>query len=189
MPRAGLDAATVTAAGADLADEIGLEHLTMSVVADHLGVRAPSLYKHVGGLDDLTRRIAVLAANEVGDALRDAVQGVAGRDALGAAARAFRAFVLEHPGRYAATTVTRPGDDDTVAVAFGRALASLAAVLRGYDLDPAAEIHALRMLRSLLHGFSTLENVGGFQMRTDLEESFDWILDFVHHGLQAGAGR
>jgi hypothetical protein len=33
-----------------------------------LGVKAPALYKHVDGIDDLRRRIATLTMTELGDA-------------------------------------------------------------------------------------------------------------------------
>lgn len=82
MPRAGLTPASVTAAGAALADEVGIDRLSMGLLAERLGVRTPSLYKHVAGQADLVHRIAVLAMTEVADALRDATQGRAGRDAL-----------------------------------------------------------------------------------------------------------
>lgn len=186
MPRAGLVPATVTEAAADLADELSPTQLSMSVVADRLGVKAPSLYKHVDGLADLTRRIALLGATELGDALRDAMQGRAGCDALAAAAATVRTYVREHPGRYAATIGTRPtGPDDPLAVALRRTLISFAAVLRGYGLDPADEIHALRMLRSMLHGFATLEASDGFQMSTDVDDSFAWMVTFIDRGLRA----
>jgi AcrR family transcriptional regulator len=186
MPRAGLDAATVIAAAATLADEIGLDRLSMSLVADRLGVKTPSLYKHVDSLAALTHSVAVLAATEVGDALRDAMQGVAGREALAAAAQALRGYVKQHPGRYAATTGARPsGPDDPLMPALERTLGSLAAVLHGYQLDDADEIHALRMLRSLLHGFATLEAADAFQIDTDVDASFLWLIGFIDQGLRA----
>jgi AcrR family transcriptional regulator len=186
MPRAGLVAATVTEAAADLADEISPAQLNMSVVAERLGVKTPSLYKHVDGLADLTHRIAVLGANELGDSLRDAMQGLAGGDALLAAAQAVRAYVKEHPGRYAATVGATPsGPDDPLAAAMQRPLDSFAAVLRGYRLDPEQQIHAIRMLRSMLHGFATLETSNGFQMSTDIDESFAWLVTFIDRGLRA----
>jgi AcrR family transcriptional regulator len=186
MPRAGLIPATVTAAAADLADELSPEQLSMSDVAGRLGVKAPSLYKHVDGLADLTHRIAILGATELGDALRDAMQGLAGSDALTAAAQAVRTYVKQHPGRYAATTGARPtGPDDPLAVALERTLASFAAVLRGYSLEPGDEIHAIRMLRSVLHGFATLETSNGFQMGTSVDDSFTWMVAFIDRGLRA----
>lgn len=186
MPRVGLDPASVTEAGAALIDEVGFAYLSMALLAERLGVKAPSLYKHVSGQADLAHRIAVLCATELGDAVRDATQGRAGSDALASAARALRRFVREHPGRYAAMNSARPeGPDDPLIPAANRILGSFAAVLLGYQVDPGQEIHALRMLRSVLHGFATLEAEGGFQLDTDVEESFTWLIDFIDHGLQA----
>ncbi|GHA35050.1 TetR family transcriptional regulator [Streptomyces tauricus] len=186
MPRAGLDPAAVVAAGAALADEVGFAHLTMGLLAQRLGVRTPSLYKHVGGQDDLNRRIAALAMSEAADAVGGAVQGYAGRDALAAAARAFRAFVLEHPGRYAATIGVEPADrDDPMAVAARRLLGAFTAVLRGYEIAEPDVDHALRMLRSLCHGFATLQAADGFQWSADIDESFEWLITFADRGLRA----
>jgi hypothetical protein len=96
-----------------------------------------------------------------------------------------RTYVKEHPGRYAAANGARPtGPDDPLIPASDRVLASLAAVLRGYRLEPSHEIHALRMLRSMLHGFATLEAAGGFMIDTDVDESFTWMINLVDHGLQ-----
>ncbi|MEU8041044.1 WHG domain-containing protein [Streptosporangium sp. NPDC049078] len=189
MPRAGLDPATVVAAGAALADEVGLTNLTMGLLAERLNVRTPSLYKHVSGQEDLSRRIAVLALNEVADAIGGAIQGYAGRDALAAAAHAFRAFVLNHPGRYAATIGLEPSDpsdpDDPLITAAQRSLGTFRAVLRGYEIGEADMDHALRMLRTLCHGFATLQAAHGFQMSADIEESFEWLIAFTDRGLRA----
>jgi AcrR family transcriptional regulator len=186
VSRAGLAAASVTEAGAMLVDEIGFAQLSMGLVAERLGVKTPSLYKHITSQADLAHRIAILATTQLGDAIRDATQGRAGGDALAAAAHAMRTYVREHPGRYAAVNSARPdGPEDPFIPASNRTLSSLAAVLRGYQLDPAQEIHALRMLRSMLHGFSTLEVAGGFQIDTDIDDSFTWMITFIDQGLQA----
>ena len=176
----------MVAASAALADEVGLAGVTMGLVAERLGVRAPSLYKHVAGQAELSRRIAVLALTELGDALRDALQGLSGRDALAAAARTTRAYVVEHPGRYAATIrLDVRGPDDPVAAAGARVLGSLSAVLAGYRLDPADTVHALRLLRSVLHGFAMVEAARGFEMDTDVDESFEWLIGFLDRGLNS----
>jgi AcrR family transcriptional regulator len=176
----------VVAAGAALADEVGFANLTMGLLAERLGVRTPSLYKHVGGQEDLNRRIAALALNEAADAVSGAVQGYAGRDALAGAARAFRAFVLKHPGRYAATIGVEPsGPDDPLATAGRRLLGAFTAVLRGYEIQEPDMDHALRMLRSLLHGFATLQATNGFQWSADIDESFEWLTSFADRGLRA----
>ena len=190
MPRAGLGTAAVVAAGADLADEIGFADLTMGQLAERVGVRTPSLYKHVAGQDNLNRRIAALALDEAADAIGAAIQGRSGRDALRAAARALRDFVLAHPGRYAATTGVQFTDpDDPVALAAVRGLEPLAAVLRGYDLAPADTTHALRALRSVLHGFAGIEAAGGFRWSTGTEASSEWLVDLLDRGLRTAPTR
>lgn len=188
MPRAGLGPDAVVAAGAALADEAGVAALTMASVAERVGVRTPSLYKHVAGQEDLVRRIAALALDEAADAVGAATQGRAGRDALAAAAYAFRDFVVAHPGRYAATVGVEPtGPDDPIARAGLRVLGSLTAVLRGYAV-PAEELdHALRALRSALHGFATLQAGNGFQWSADVDESFDWLIDLLDRALTGSA--
>ena len=64
MPRAGLGTAAVVAAGADLADEVGFAALTMGRLAERLGVRTPSLYKHVESQADLCLLYTSDAADE-----------------------------------------------------------------------------------------------------------------------------
>jgi AcrR family transcriptional regulator len=188
VPRAGLGPAAVTEAGARLADEVGFDHLSMGLLADRLGVKTPALYNHVSSQAQLVRRIAILAGTELADAIRDAIQGRAGRDALVAGAQAMRMYVREHPGRYAAGNAVRPaGPDDPLTTVAGRVVATWAAMLRGYRLDPGQEIHALRMLRSTLHGFATLETAGGFRFDASVDDSFAWMVDFIDHGLQATA--
>jgi AcrR family transcriptional regulator len=186
VPRAGLTPATVTEAAAALADELGFAQLSMGLLAERLGVKTPSLYKHVTNQADLVHRIAVQAANELADTIRDATQGRAGSDALTAGAQAMRAYVKHHPGRYAAGNAARPtGPDDPLIAALDRVLASWAAMVRGYGIDPGQKIHVLRMVRTMLHGFATLEVASGFQIDVGVEDSFTWMIDFIDHGLQS----
>jgi len=186
VPRAGLTPAMVTEAGAAVADEVGFAQLSMGLVAERLGVKTPSLYKHVTNQADLVHRIAVQAANELADTIRDATQGRAGSDALTAGAQAMRAYVKHHPGRYAAGNAARPtGPDDPLVAAIDRVLASWAAMVRGYGIDPGQEIHVLRMVRTVLHGFATLEVASGFQIDVGVEDSFTWMINFIDHGLQS----
>ena len=191
MPRAGLATGDVVAAAASLADEAGFDNLTMGLVAERLGIRPPSLYKHVTDLADLQHRVATLAMTELGDAVRDATQGRAGLDALSALLIATRAYVAAHPGRYTATVGARfTGTDDPLYTATARILASIAAVLRGYGIAEEEMDHAIRTIRCTVHGFAMLQASDGFQWTGEPDDSFDWMIRFIDHGLRAGrAGR
>jgi AcrR family transcriptional regulator len=186
VPRAGLDHDTVVATAAQLADAEGLDAVTLARVAAALGVKPPSLYNHVAGRDGLLRGIALLGLAELAATLREAAVGRSGADGLQAAAEAYRAYVLAHPGRYAAGAITAPAPDDVEHQAAGAAVLDvLRGVLRSWSLDDEQTLHALRGLRSAVHGFASLEAAGGFGIKLDLDTSFEHLVA----ALAAGLGR
>jgi AcrR family transcriptional regulator len=189
MPRAGLDATSVVAAAAGLADRDGLEQLTLARLAAALGVRAPSLYAHVAGLADLRDRIAALGVAEFTVALSDAATGRTGREALHAVAIAYRAYAGRRPGVYAAMQRAPDGGDAEREAAAARLIGVLVAVLRGYGLEGDDAIHAVRLIRSALHGFVSLESVGGFALPLGLEESYERLIEMVDRGLRTDGAR
>ncbi len=183
MARAGLDAAVVVRAAAELADAEGLERLTLAALAQRLGVRPPSLYAHVGGLADLRVRLAIDACNGLRDALAEAALGRAGGDALRAVADAYREWALAHPGRYA--TIDHVTDDPRAAAAAAAVAEVLFAVMRGYGLAGEDAVHGTRAVRSAVHGFITLQQSGGFRMDADPEQTWARMLAMLDRGLRA----
>ncbi|APA94646.1 TetR/AcrR family transcriptional regulator [Nocardia seriolae] len=184
MPRVGLNRTDVVAAGAALADEVGFGDLALGTLAQRLGVRTPSLYKHIESLADLQHGIAALAMAELDRQVRDAMHGKSGSAALAAFANTFRDYVVAHPGRYSATVGARfAGPDDPLLQSGARVLDSMAAVLDGYGIDRDEMVHAQRTLRCLFHGFATLQAADGFQWSDDAEDSFAWMIRFLDRGL------
>jgi AcrR family transcriptional regulator len=177
VPRAGLTRAVLAAGAAELADQNGWSELTLAAVAARFGVRQPSLYKHVSGLAELRRDVALLGGLELDSELAAAAVGKSGVDALQAMADTYRTFAKKHPGRYAASVVApAPGDTEYEQAAI-QLLHTLSAVLGQYGLSGDDEIHAIRGLRALLHGFVSLEAAGGFAMPLDLDESYHRLVD------------
>ena len=58
--------------------------------------------------------------------------------------------------------------------------------LRGYGVSDADMDHALRTIRSTMHGFAMLEASRGFQWDADPDESFAWMIGFIDRGLRPG---
>ncbi len=176
VARAGLSEDRVVVEAERIADEVGLSRLTLAALADSLGVRQPSLYKHIDGMDALQRSIAVRAKTELADVLGRAAVGKSGDDAIRALATAYRRWALEHPGRYSATVrAPKAGDLDDEA-ASAAAVGVVLDVLAGYDLRGADAIDATRAIRSSLHGFIALESSGGFGLPVDVDRSFDRLV-------------
>jgi AcrR family transcriptional regulator len=176
VPRAGLNTDRVVAEASDLIDQVGADQLTLAALAARLGVRQPSLYKHVASLDALQRLISMRAKAEVADVLGQAAIGRARGDALVAIAHVWRDWAREHPGQYAAAQRgVAPGDAEHAAVA-QRTIDVLAAAMSGFGLDGDDAIDAIRAYRAALHGFVSLEADGGFALPVDIDRSFDRLV-------------
>lgn len=155
-----------------MADEVGLSDFTLAALAERLGLRQPSLYKHIDSMAGLQRSISVRAKVELGDVLARAAVGRSGADAIHTMSNAYRAWALLHPGRYqAAQFAPAPGDVDDEAASLAT-LKIIADVLVAYDLKGDDAIDAIRAFRSSLHGFVTLESGGGFGLDVDIDRSF-----------------
>ena len=189
MPRAGLDGGAVVAAAAELADTNpeGLDAVTLTALADRLGVRTPSLYAHIDGLADLRRRLGARGARQLQVAIVTATSGRSGLDALRALAGAYREFAHTHPGTYAAMQ-RAPEDDDSEAADVARELVdAIIAALSGYGLSGDDAIHAIRVVRAALHGFVSLEQLGGFRIPISLDETYDRLVAMLDRSLSGGS--
>jgi len=89
--------ARVVDAAVALLDRQGASALSLAAVAREVGVRTPSLYHHVEGLDGLRREVRLRGVERLGDALQRAAGGRSGRDALAAVAHAYRALAMTIP--------------------------------------------------------------------------------------------
>ncbi|MDT0392877.1 TetR/AcrR family transcriptional regulator [Streptomyces dubilierae] len=180
MPRAGLTPDRLVTAAADLADEAGLDQVTLSALARRFGVKDASLYSHVRSLRDLRTRMALLAGGEMIDRIAAAVAGRTGRDALAAFAGAYRAYALEHPGRYAATQLPLDEALVTGSPALRRTAEVTYGMLRAYGLEEPDLTDAVRLLRSAFHGYCALESTGAFGAPRDVQASWDKAIDALH---------
>jgi len=179
----GLAHSDVIAAAAKFADKEGIERLNLRDVAEQLGVRSPSLYHHVDGLTGLRRDLALYAAVQLRDFLLASIQSQDSQHALFELARAYRDFAERHPGMLAATfPAPRPGQDDELYDALAGVVNVFVEILAKVGIEGDNAIHAIRNLRSFLHGFVDLELRGGFGMPQNLEQSFELGLSIMIDG-------
>lgn len=186
--RAGLTAERVVEAAAELADEAGVDGVTVSALARRFGVKDASLYSHIRNLRDLRVRVALRANTELADRLEPAVVGRAGRDALAAFADAYRAYALAHPGRYAAAQMPLTREDVAGLDVDTRCGELVYAVLRAYGLAEPDLTDAVRLLRGTFHGFVTLESAGGFMHPRATDASWATAVGALHAALENWPG-
>ncbi|HEX3722693.1 MAG TPA: TetR-like C-terminal domain-containing protein [Nitrolancea sp.] len=187
MPRERLNRAAVIVAASRLLDSENGSELRLSELAAELGVRTPSLYNHVAGIDDLQAGVALYGTEELGKRIARAAVGRSGYAALWAVACAYRQFARERPGLYQ-VTLRAPASSEPARVAVSDDIIDvLKAVLDPLGFSEDRAVHLIRGLRSLLHGFVALELAGGFGMPLDVDESFCQIFGIFLAGLQHGA--
>lgn len=188
MPRRAnsipLDRAAVVRAAVAFADTMGLEQVTMVDLAEHLKIRPPSLYNHITGIAGLRRELSLLGQRELAERIGKAVMGKSGDDAIVAMAYTYRAFVKEHPGLYSATISAPAPDDVELQTVAQEPVDIILKVLAAYNLHDDDALHAVRMLRSIVHGFATLENARGFELPLMRDETFRRLVDMFLMGIR-----
>ena len=81
-----------------LIEEAGLEALSMRHLADRLGIRAPSLYKHFPNREALEAALISIGFQEQARLLEKALR--ASENPLAAMAAAYRTYARRHPAMY-----------------------------------------------------------------------------------------
>lgn len=185
MARRGLTAERVVDEAARIADADGLGSVTLSAVAATLGVRTPSLYNYVSSHADLMRALAVHALRELDDALRTAAVGRAGARALAAVAWSYRDYAGTHPGLYAATIRAPTPDDEEYVRLAARPVELISTVLAHWGIEGDDALHQVRLIRSALHGFLSIELAGGFGLPLSLDVTFERLTAMLIAGIEA----
>jgi hypothetical protein len=75
-------------------------------------------------------------------------------------------------------------EDEDVQLAGSKVVEITVRILQAYRLEGDTALHAVRGLRSILHGFSSLEKSGGFKMALDLDESLEIIIKAFIIGIR-----
>jgi AcrR family transcriptional regulator len=175
----------IVAAGREILEREGLEALTLKAVGDAVGVRAPSLYKRIGGRGDLIRRIANDVAAELGDTLEAAAGSGDPRTDLRRMAGAVRAFAKAHPRAYGLVFAPLP-EDWRVDPGLNARISARILEVAGAIAGPAEATEAARLVVAWLHGFLTMELSGAFRLEGDVDAAFDYAIDRILAGLTAG---
>lgn len=186
MPkRPGLTKEKLIDAAIDLINNEGVPKLTIATLSTRFKVKPPSLYNHIDSLESLKQAMALKGIVELSQVGQKAAMGRAGSDALKAVAIAYRNFAKNQPGLYELTLRSNEGQSPELIKAEKEALEVFSGVLRAYKLSEENTIHAMRCIRSSLHGFVALELQGGFGLPISIEESFSYNLSILDHGLLA----
>lgn len=163
----------------------GTENLSLGKLAQALGVKAPSLYRHVGSKADLLQAVNQHTSLQLIEALQTAAAQTSGSstEQLAALLHAYRRFAHEHPHSYLlAFTNTdealRPDAD-----LLEQMVLPIQALMTAVS-GPEQSLAALRGAMALVHGFALLELHGQLRRGGDLEANFDTAVQAYLRGWQ-----
>jgi AcrR family transcriptional regulator len=153
----------------EVLDAEGPDALTMRRLADEVGIRAPSIYKHLPDKATLEAALVEEGLLEMGAALHGALRRPGRQGPARALLRAYRATAMRHPHRYRLATVgplrrdlLPDGLEDWAGEPFYLATG-----------DP----HRAQALWSLAHGMVGLEIDGRYPPGSDLDRTWQAAAD------------
>ncbi|WMT40384.1 WHG domain-containing protein [Paenibacillus sp. D2_2] len=183
--RARITREAVLAAAIQIADAEGSEAVTIAAVSKALGIKPPSLYNHIGSLDELRTMVAVHTLQDLYTKLAEKIHGLSGKDAVLAFSHGFMSYAREHPGLYETAQIL-PNPRGTELEQASEQIVHLSLEMLGpYHLPEEQGIHVVRGLRSLIHGFISLERASGFGIPLEVKDSFEYNLHLLFAGLEA----
>jgi AcrR family transcriptional regulator len=153
----------IVAAARALMESDGIEALSMRRIADRLGIRAPSIYKHLPDKGALEAALISAGFEELAERFEAAAAG--GGDRLAAIADAYRDFAHRHPALYRLMT-ERPLPRERLAAGVEERAARPLLEAAGGVQDAA------RAAWAFAHGMTILELNGRFPPAADLDAAW-----------------
>lgn len=188
MPRVGLDKEKVIIKAAQIADEKGLSNLSLKVLAQELGIKSPSLYKHISGIEELHTELMIYGWKQLELAIIDQVMGKAKDEAVHAMCDAYYYFAMEHPGVYESMQWYNRYSSEKNKNATDGIYKITGKIFEPYYLTKEQRMHLVRTFRGFLQGYLTIAIHNGFGATAPVKDSFDVSVDILVKGINSMAG-
>jgi AcrR family transcriptional regulator len=174
----------IVRAARQLLEADGLEALTMQRVASAVGVRAPSLYKHVRDRSELVRLVVEDVAGSLAASVDGAVPGTDPPADVRRIAIAFRRFAHENPRAYGLIFANLPEEWRAAPETLARATDALLRATSALA-GPTHALDAARTLVAWAHGFVGMELAGAFRLGGSVDEAFAFGVERLAAALEA----
>jgi AcrR family transcriptional regulator len=174
---AQVDRDRIASKARELIEADGIDQLSLAKLASELGIKAPSLYRHVASKAELLQAVNVLTNQELVATLTQAVESLTDPNGrLRAMARAYRAFAHRYPITYGlaySNLAPESRPDAGLLEALVLPLQDVWSAIFGAENS----LTALRGAWALIHGYVSLELNEQFQRGGNLDQTFEQIID------------
>lgn len=184
--RRSITTAIIIETAIEIADIQGLDTVNLTSIAEKLDVKKQSLYNHVENLAQIKCDMVVFACTQLRIILAEAAIGQSREQAVFAVSEAYRRFAHEHPGQYQVimSDAWKYKANEKMKESIHAFMDIIRKVLSQYNLEDVDLTHAARGLRSVMHGFVSLEASGWFQNPTDKSESYHQLIRAYIYGIE-----
>lgn len=189
MARVGLDRETIIKRAAQLANEIGIENITLKMLADDFKVKLPSLYNHIEGVKALKTEIMIYGWKEMEDKIVEAAVGVSGYDALEVICRTFYDYATQNAGIFNAMLWYNKFENDEMQSVTKKLFEIVFKIFASLNISQEHCEHLIRTFRGFLEGFSLLVNNKAFGNPISIQDSFDISLKVLMAGVKELEGK
>ncbi len=173
---------------AKLSNKVGLENLSLKMIAEELNIKSPSLYNHISSLDNIKERLMIYGWKQIENKMIYSSVGVSGYEALKNMCYAFYDYATNNKGIFTAMLWYNKYENEEKKNTTTRLFDMLFKVMNSLNIRDDNINHIIRTLRSFLEGFSLLVNNNAFGNPISIKESFDLSLEIIMNGIKSLEG-
>ncbi len=173
---------------ARIANKVGLDNLSLKIIAEELNIKSPSLYNHISSLNEIKSQLMVYGWKQIEEKMIDSAVGVSGYEALKNMCNVFYDYATNNKGIFTAMLWYNKYESDEKQNATTRLFNMLFKIMKSLNITDENINHIIRTLRGFLEGFSLLVNNNAFGNPISIKESFDLSLEIIMNGIKSLEG-
>lgn len=169
----------------EMTDQDGIQTVSLKEISKRLQISSPALYNHVESLEEIKNEISYYAMAQLKEALVKSVIGKSGMDAFKSLGKSYIRFAWEHPGLYETIQWMDIRADDKSDSLFAGVIDLIYEIGTDLGADELESSHLIRTMRSITHGFASLNSHHAFSHESSVESSLDYAVDIFFLGIEA----
>ena len=184
MSKNNINEEIIIETSAKLVNNIGLDNLSLKLIAKNLNIKSPSLYNHISSLEEIKEKLMLYGWKQMEEKIIDSTIGVSGYDALRNMCNAFYEYSTNNKGVFTAMLWYNKYKNEELNIATTKLFNIIFKILKPLNISEDNINHIIRTLRSFLEGFSLLVNNNAFGNPISIKDSFDLSLEIIINGIK-----
>ena len=168
-----------------LSNEVGLDNLSLKIIAKELNIKYPSLYNHFSSLEDIRKKLMIYGWKNVESKMIKSTVDVSGYQALKNMCYEFYDYAINNKGVFSAMLWYNMYDDNENFDATKKLHEIIYKEIESLNISEENTKHAIRLMRSFLEGFALLVNNNAFGDSLSIKDSFNISIEILMDSIKA----